>query len=168
MRIEDNRAGDSISIVLINQKVQCMYALDVSENMQNWSDVTLWEETDEDLPEPAAVGRVRSLSIAMIDTKETLPQEIKNLRYLESFNIQSNTNRQDREIVLGPEICELKYLKKLSITSYGLVELPDEFVKLGGAADDSYVGLEELGLESNNFASLSKVTDIVNKENFPN
>ena len=134
MRIEDNRAGDSISIVLINQKVQCMYALDVSENMQKWSDVTLWEETDEDLPEPAAVGRVRSLSIAMIDTKETLPQEIKNLRYLESFNIQSNTNRQDREIVLGPEICELKYLKKLSITSYGLVELPDEFVKLGGAA----------------------------------
>lgn len=167
VRIEDNRAGDSISIVLITQKVQCMYALDVSENMRNWSDVTLWEETDEDLPEAAAVGRVRSLSIAMIDTKGTLPQEIKNLKYLESFNIQSNTNRQDREIVLGPEICELKHLKKLSITSYGLVELPEEFVKLGGASDKSYVGLEQLGLESNNFASLSKVTSIVNKENFP-
>lgn len=167
IRIEDNRAGDSISIVLITQKVQCMYSLDVSENMRNWSDVTLWEETDEDLPEAAAVGRVRSLSIAMIDTKETLPQEIKNLKYLESFNIQSNTNRQDREIVLGPEICELKHLKKLSITSYGLVELPEEFVKLGGASDKSYVGLEQLGLESNNFASLSKVTSIVNKENFP-
>ena len=55
MRIEDNRAGDSISIVLINQKVQCMYALDVSENMQNWSDVTLWEETDEDLPDRKSV-----------------------------------------------------------------------------------------------------------------
>lgn len=167
IRIEDNRAGDSISIVLITQKVQCMYSLDVSENMRNWSDVTLWEETDEDLPEAAAVGRVRSLSIAMIDTKETLPQEIKNLKYLESFNIQSNTNRQDREIVLGPEICELKHLKKLSITSYGLVELPEEFVKLGGASDKSYVGLEQLELESNNFASLSKVTSIVNKENFP-
>lgn len=167
IRIEDNRAGDSISIVLITQKVQCMYSLDVSENMRNWSDVTLWEETDEDLPEAAAVGRVRSLSIAMIDTKETLPQEIKNLKYLESFNIQSNTNRQDREIVLGPEICELKHLKKLSITSYGLVELPEEFVKLGGASDKSYVGLEQLGLGSNNFASLSKVTSIVNKENFP-
>lgn len=167
IRIEDNRAGDSISIVLITQKVQCMYSLDVSENMRNWSDVTLWEETDEDLPEAAAVGRVRSLSIAMIDTKETLPQEIKNLKYLESFNIQSNTNRQDREIVLGPEICELKHLKKLSITSYGLVELPEEFVKLGGATDKSYVGLEQLGLKSNNFASLSKVTSIVNKENFP-
>lgn len=167
VRIEDNRAGDSISIVLITQKVQCMYALDVSENMRNWADVTLWEETDEDLPEAAAVGRVRSLSIAMIDTKETLPQEIKNLKYLESFNIQSNTNRQDREIVLGPEICELKHLKKLSITSYGLVELPEEFVKLGGATDKSYVGLEQLGLKSNNFASLSKVTSIVNKENFP-
>lgn len=167
IRIEDNRAGDSISIVLITQKVQCMYSLDVSENMRNWSNVTLWEETDEDLPEAAAVGRVRSLSIAMIDTKETLPQEIKNLKYLESFNIQSNTNRQDREIVLGPEICELKHLKKLSITSYGLVELPEEFVKLGGASDKSYVGLEQLGLESNNFASLSKVTSIVNKENFP-
>lgn len=167
MKIEDNRAGDSISIVLINQKLQCMYALDVSENMQNWTDVTLWEETDEDLPEEAAVGRVRSLSIAMIDTKETLPQEIKNLKYLESFHVQSNANRQDREIVLGPEICELKYLKKLSITSYGLVELPKEFVKLGGTVDKSYVGLEELGLESNNFASLSQITDLVNKENFP-
>lgn len=167
MKIEDNRAGDSISIVLINQKLQCMYALDVSENMQNWTDVTLWKETDEDLPEEAAVGRVRSLSIAMIDTKETLPQEIKNLKYLESFHVQSNANRQDREIVLGPEICELKYLKKLSITSYGLVELPEEFVKLGGTVDKSYVGLEELGLESNNFASLSQITDLVNKENFP-
>lgn len=167
MKIEDNRAGDSISIVLINQKLQCMYALDVSENMQNWTDVTLWEETDEDLPEEAAVGRVRSLSIAMIDTKETLPQEIKNLKYLESFHVQSNANRQDREIVLDPEICELKYLKKLSITSYGLVELPEEFVKLGGTVDKSYVGLEELGLESNNFASLSQITDLVNKENFP-
>lgn len=167
MKIEDNRAGDSISIVLINQKLQCMYALDVSENMQNWTDVTLWEETDEDLPEEAAVGRVRSLSIAMIDTKETLPQEIKNLKYLESFHVQSNANRQDREIVLGPEICELKYLKKLSITSYGLVELPEEFVKLGGTVDKSYVGLEELGLESNNFASLSQITDLLNKENFP-
>ena len=167
MKIEDNRAGDSISIVLINQKLQCMYALDVSENMQNWTDVTLWEETDEDLPEEAAVGRVRSLSIAMIDTKETLPQEIKNLKYLESFHVQSNANRQDREIVLGPEICELKYLKKLSITSYGLVELPEEFVKLGGTVDKSYVGLEELGLESNNFASLRQITDLVNKENFP-
>ncbi len=167
MKIEDNRAGDSISIVLINQKLQCMYALDVSENMQNWTDVTLWEETDEDLPEEAAVGRVRSLSIAMIDTKETLPQEIKNLKYLESFHVQSNANRQDREIVLGPEICELKYLKKLSITSYGLVELPEEFVKLGGTVDKSYVGLEELGLESNNFASLSQITNLVNKENFP-
>ena len=135
--------------------------------MQNWTDVTLWEETDEDLPEEAAVGRVRSLSIAMIDTKETLPQEIKNLKYLESFHVQSNANRQDREIVLGPEICELKYLKKLSITSYGLVELPEEFVKLGGTVDKSYVGLEELGLESNNFASLSQITDLVNKENFP-
>lgn len=167
MKIEDNRAGDSISIVLINQKLQCMYALDVSENMQNWTDVTLWEETDEDLPEEAAVGRVRSLSIAMINTKETLPQEIKNLKYLESFHVQSNANRQDREIVLGTEICELKYLKKLSITSYGLVELPEEFVKLGGTVDKSYVGLEELGLESNNFASLSQITDLVNKENFP-
>ena len=167
MKIEDNRAGDSISIVLINQKLQCMYALDVSENMQNWTDVTLWEETDEDLPEEAAVGRVRSLSIAMIDTKETLPQEIKNLKYLESFHVQSNANRQDREIVLGPEICELKYLKKLSITSYGLVELPEEFVKLGGTVDKSFVGLVDLGLESNNFASLSQITDLVNKENFP-
>ena len=61
----------------------------------------------------------------------------------------------------------MKHLKKLSITSYGLVELPEEFVKLGGASDKSYVGLEQLGLESNNFASLSKVTSIVNKENFP-
>ncbi|MBM6866504.1 BACON domain-containing protein [Bacteroides caecigallinarum] len=166
MKIEDNRAGDSISVILLNQKMQCMYAMDASENMQNWSGVTLWEATDEDLPEDNAVGRVRSLTIVVVDTKESIPQEITNLKYLESLTIKSNVNRQSRDIELGPEICELKYLKKLTIGSYGLTKLPEEFVKLGGK-DEPELGLEELSLESNNFKDLNEITKYVNEENFP-
>lgn len=167
MKIEDNRAGDSISVILLNQKMQCLYAMDASENMQNWTGVTLWEATDEDLPEDNAVGRVRSLTIVVVDTKESIPQEITNLKYLESLTIKNNVNRQTREIELGPEICELKYLKELTIGSYGLTKLPEEFKKLGGEVDKSYVGLEELSLESNNFKDLNEITKYVNKENFP-
>lgn len=169
MKIEDNRSGDSLAIITINQKIQSMSAFDTSENMQNWENVTLWEATDKTLPEPEAVGRVRSVKLAMFNMKdgETLPKEVRYLRYLESFTIQSNENRQTRNVSLCEEITELKYLKELIVNSYGLTELPESFIKLGGKVESGYQGLEILDLGSNNFASLSKITDVINQENFP-
>lgn len=35
-KIEDNRSGDSLAIITINEKIQSMISFDTSENMQNW------------------------------------------------------------------------------------------------------------------------------------
>ncbi|MCD8034096.1 MAG: hypothetical protein LUF83_07335 [Alistipes sp.] len=160
--ITDDRAGDSLVVVMINEKIQSMVSWDTSENMTNWDVVTLWEESDEDLPEPEAVGRVRSVLFSMFNMQEgeIFPRELRYLKYLESFTLQSNENRQLREMEMGSEVCELEHLKKLTIDSYGLIRLPDDFVRLGGT-------LEELNLSSNNFTSLTDLTSVVNKTNFP-
>lgn len=166
MKIEDNRAGDSLAVIIINNKLQTMMSFDTSESMLNWDYVTLWEATDKEIKDgevpTEAVGRVRAVDYVMIDLQdgETLPREIRHLKYLESFSVQSNANRQLRTILLGDEICELEYLKKLTIFSMGIDALPENFKNLGDK-------LETLNLESNNFNSLSAVTDVVNEKNFP-
>ena len=167
-KIEDNRSGDSLAIITINEKIQSMVTFEASENMRNWDYVTLWETTDEDVPD-GAVGRVRSVKFFLFNLQEgeTLPKEVRYLKYLESFEIQSNSNNQMRIVSLGEEICELKYLKELSVSAYGMDKLPENFVKLGGKVDKSYRGLEKLDLSSNNFASLAAITEVVNVENFP-
>ena len=103
---------------------------DTSENMRNWDYVTLWEANDEDLPSAEAVGRVRSVGYAMFRTEESIPQEIRYLKYLETLDIATNTNTMLLNIELGSEICSLNYLKNLRLFSYGLISLPDDFKNL--------------------------------------
>lgn len=171
LRIEDNRSGDSLAIITINEKIQSMMGFDTSENMRNWGNVKLWEATDEDdgLPAPEAIGRVRSVTFMMFDLQEgdSLPKEIRHLKYLESLVIQSNANRQIRDLKLGEEICELKNLKNLTVYAYGIKDLPTSFKKLGGKVDADYAGLEALSLAANNFSSLAEIMKVVNEDNFP-
>ena len=158
VKIEDNRAGDSIALITISELLNCWSdTWDTGERMNNWDGVTLWEATDEELPCPEAVGRVRSASYAFFETKESLPKQIKHLKYLESLSIMSNVNTMLLSIDLGPEICELKYLKELEIFSYGLTSLPAEFVNLKS--------LEVLDISANNF---TEIPAVLTKENFPN
>ncbi len=162
-KIEDNRAGDSLSVIMINQKLGSIATFDSSDNMRNWSGVTLWEATDAFVKEhPEALGRVRSVKFSMFNLKsgETLPKEVGNLKFLESFSVAANENNQIREVKLGDEICSLKYLKNLTVQAYGLTQLPANFVNLGKS-------LETLNLVSNNFNKLSDITNIVNEKNFP-
>ena len=162
-KIEDNRAGDSLSVIMINQKLGSIATFDSSDNMRNWSGVTLWEATDDFVKiHPEALGRVRSVKFSMFNLKsgETLPKEVGNLKFLESFSVAANENNQIREVKLGDEICSLKYLKNLTVQAYGLTQLPANFVNLGKS-------LETLNLVSNNFNKLSDITDIVNEKNFP-
>ena len=162
-KIEDNRAGDSLSVIMINQKLGSIATFDSSDNMRNWSGVTLWEATDAFVKEhPEALGRVRSVKFSMFNLKsgETLPKEVGNLKFLESFSVAANENNQIREVKLGNEICSLKYLKNLTVQAYGLTQLPANFAKLGSS-------LETLNLVSNNFNKLSDITNIVNEKNFP-
>lgn len=162
-KIEDNRAGDSLSVIMINQKLGSIATFDSSDNMRNWSGVTLWEATDDFVKDhPEALGRVRSVKFSMFNLKsgETLPKEVGNLKFLESFSVAANENNQIREVKLGDEICSLKYLKNLTVQAYGLTKLPTGFAKLGSS-------LETLNLVSNNFNKLSDITNIVNEKNFP-
>ncbi len=157
-KIEDNRAGDSLALLIIGEQLNLLVsAWDNSENMRNWTNVTLWEETDKDLPAPDAVGRVRSVAYAMFRTEESIPQEIRYLKYLESLDISSNVNTMLQNIALGNEVCQLKYLKHFKMFSYGLVSLPEDFKNLGQS-------LETLDLSANNF---TKIPDVLTKENFP-
>ena len=163
LKIEDNRAGDSLSVIMINQKLGSLATFETSDNMRNWSGVTLWEATDKFVKShPEAVGRVRSVKFSMFNLKsgESLPKEVGNLKYLESFSVAANENNQIREVELGDEICSLKYLKNLTVQAYGLTQLPAGFAKLGKS-------LETLNLVSNNFNKLSDITNIVNEKNFP-
>lgn len=162
-KIEDNRAGDSLSVIMINQKLGSIATFDSSDNMRNWSGVTLWEATDDFVKtHPEALGRVRSVKFSMFNLKsgETLPKEVGNLKFLESFSVAANENNQIREVKLGDDICSLKYLKNLTVQAYGLTQLPASFVKLGSS-------LETLNLVSNNFNKLLDITNIVNEKNFP-
>ena len=159
--ITDDRAGDSLALITIIDRLQLLSPWEVSENMQYWPNITLWEATDEEIisgevPQ-AAIGRVRSADIMMCYTKESIPQEIRYLKYIETLNIYSNVNTMLLSIELGSEVCELEYLKHLQIGAFGLVSLPDEFVKLGDK-------LESLDLSSNNFEDIPA---ILTKENFP-
>ena len=157
-KIEDNRAGDSLALLMIAEQLDLLGSpWDTSENMRNWSKVELWEATDEDLPAADAVGRVRSVAYAMFKTKESIPQEVRHLKYLETFDIASNTNTMLLSIDLGSEICQLNYLKNLRIFSYGLISLPSDFKNLGKS-------LETLDLSANNFSTLP---DVLTQENFP-
>ena len=158
IRIEDNRAGDSIALVVMYERMNCWSdAWDTGENMQYWNGVQLWEAGDKDLPSPDAIGRVRSVSYFLINTKETVPSEVRHLKYLESLSISSNVNTMLLDIELCSEICELEHLKNLTLFSYGLVSLPAEFVKLGKT-------LEVLDLSANNF---TEIPPMLTQENFP-
>ena len=159
--ITDDRAGDSLALITIIDRLQLLSPWEVSENMQYWNNITLWEATDEEIisgevPQEA-VGRVREANIMMCYTKESIPQEIRYLKYLETLNIYSNVNTMLLSIELGSEVCELDYLKHLQIGAFGLVSLPDDFVKLGDK-------LETLDLSSNNF---DEIPAMLTKENFP-
>ncbi len=162
LKIEDNRAGDSIALVVIYERMNCWNdAWDTSENMQHWNGVTLWEASDKEIVSgevpQAAVGRVRAVQYSFLNTKESIPAEIRHLKYLESLAISSNVNTMLLNIELGSEICELEYLKYLTLFSYGIVSLPDDFVKLGKT-------LVALDLSANNFTSIPAM---LTQENFP-
>lgn len=158
IKIEDNREGDSLALLTIFERLNSMAdPWDTSENMRNWNNVTLWEANDSGLPAPEAVGRVRSASFLMFRTEESIPQEVRYLKYAESLDFSSNTNTMLLSIELGPEICELDYLKELTLFSYGLITLPEEFVKLGNS-------LEYLDISANNF---NDIPQMLTPEDFP-
>lgn len=155
--ITQDRAGDSLTLLTVNERLGCMSIWDSSQNMQYWNGVTLWEKTDPEVEgNEDMIGRVRSVQFAMFKTEESIPFEISNLKYLEGLYLLGNGNSMLLSIKLGSDICKLERLKRLQIAGYGLIELPEEFKNLKN--------LEYLDLNANNFTSIPSV---LNKNNFP-
>lgn len=152
---ENTRAGDSVALLTIQRSLATLSSWDPSTSMNTWSNVVLWEEGDEGCT-PEMVGRVRSASFMLFNTKEGLPYAVKYLTAAEELSFFGNTNTFLRSLSTGDDIAELTQLKRLTIGAYGLVELPRSFTNLKN--------LEYLNLGSNNFQRLPSV---LTKENFP-
>lgn len=157
--IEDNRAGDSLAVITIFEKLECWgdNGISSTEGMNRWDCVRLWKSTDKGLPSPEAVGRVRDLDLNYFNTEDGVPTEIKHLKYLETLSLFGNVNTMLKSIDLCQEVATLEYLKDLRIAAFGLVSLPANFVDLGDT-------LESLDLNSNNF---NEIPAVITKENFP-
>ena len=157
--IEDNRAGDSLAVITIYDKMACWSSNSIlpNQSMNRWEAVRLWERGDASLPCPEAIGRVRDLDLSYFDTEDGIPVEIKHLKYLETLSFMGNVNTMLKDIELCEEIATLNYLKDLRIAAMGLVSLPNNFAELGDT-------LESLDLNSNNFTS---IPEVINEDNFP-
>ena len=157
--IEDNRAGDSLAVLTIYEKLECWSdnGISTTENMSRWDCVRLWKSTDKTLPAPEAVGRVRDLDLNFFNTEDGVPVEIKHLKYLETLSLFGNVNTMLKSIDLCEEVATLNYLKDLRIAAFGLVSLPKNFADLGDT-------LESLDLNSNN---LTEIPAVITQENFP-
>lgn len=153
--VPNTRAGDSVALLCMSRALRVLTPWDPSEPMDMWTGVTLWHEGDKGY-KPENEGRVRCAEFTLFNTTEKLPFEVKYLTAAEELYFFGNTNTFMRSLSLGDDIAELTQLRKLTIGSYGLVDLPDSFANLKN--------LEHLNLCANNFQT---VPDVLTKENFP-
>ena len=147
--IEIGVKGDSLALIAINRVLNCMSTYDTSERMEFWNGVTVWKSGPNK-------GRVRSANLYLFDTKEGLPFQVQYLTAAEELIFFGNTNTFLKDLDPGEHICKLTNLKRLGISAYGLVSLPDALVNLKD--------LEFLDISGNNFES---VPEILCRENFP-
>ena len=149
--IKDTREGDSIALIIIREKVRSMTSWDTSEKLDYWTGIKLWEKKDPEVKaKPELLGRVRSAEFRMLATKESLPSEVAKLTYVESLTFYGNENTMLLyDLELGSSVCNLEYLKNLTVAAYGISKLPDEFKNLKS--------LETLDLGSNNFEEIPEV-----------
>ena len=153
--IPDTRAGDSIAVLNIARKINTLSSWESSDPMDIWDNVTLWDETMEGCT-PENKGRVRSAQFVLFNTKETIPFEVRYLTAAEELYFFGNSNTFLLNIELGDDISELTQLKRLTISSYGLISVPQSLSKLKN--------LEYLNLCANNFQTIPTV---LSAENFP-
>lgn len=152
---ENTRSGDSIALLAIARTLGTNSSWENGERMDNWDDVTLWEEGMAGYT-PEKNGRVKYARFFMFDTKEELPFEVQYLTAADELNFYSNVNAFLKDLTTGEYITKLTQLKRLTIAAYGLVSLDKNFTALKN--------LEFLDLSSNNF---QKIPDEINPTNFP-
>ena len=157
--ITDDRAGDSLALLAVAQLMNFSFETwDASENMKYWSGVTLWEKTDEEVKKNKdLLGRVREAHFFYFDTDDGIPYQVSKLKYAETLNFFSNSNKSFRNVDLDPSVLlGLQYLKHLEISSYGIKSINENFAQLGNR-------LVSLDLGGNN---LTELPSWLNSDNF--
>lgn len=159
-KIDDNRQGDSIALLIIQEKLRAMATWETSEKMDYWAGVTLWEKTDEGVT-AEMIGRLRSVDFRLFNTKEGLPKELSYLTYLERLYLMGNTNTAllPDKFSMGTALADLKHLKQLVVSGYGIATI-DVLSEL----KEPRKTLEYLNLSGNNFVSYPAA---LSANNFP-
>lgn len=154
--IKIGHEGDSIAILSLARSLNLWQELETAGAMKDWDNVTLWEETDEGYT-PEKAGRVKTAYFQLMQTEESIPYEVQYLTEAEELVFFSNVNSFIKNLDLGEHICKLTKLKRLAVSAYGLITLPDEMKNLKN--------LEYLDISANNFGQFPAV---LTPENFPN
>lgn len=135
-------AGDSLALLSINRFLGCWSEFDAGLRMERWEGVEIYESGDNK-------GRVKSAQFIFFETNEQIPYAVKYLTAAEELYFFSNVNSFMKSLSLGEDICELENLQRLTVSAYGLTELPD--------AMENMKNLRYLDLSSNNFDRIPKV-----------
>ena len=139
--VKDTPAGDSLALLSISRFLGCWSEFDTGVSMSRWEGVELYEKGPNK-------GRVKSAEFIFFETDEALPYAVKYLTEAEELYFFSNVNAFLKELSLGEDICSLTKLKRLTMFSYGLTEIPD--------AISNMTSLRYLDLGGNNFKSIPK------------
>jgi len=134
-------AADSLALLSISRFLGCWSEYDTGLRMSRWDGVTVHKSGKNK-------GRVKSAEFVFFETNEALPYAVKYLTAAEELYFFSNVNSFQKSLSLGEDICELENLKKLTMFSYGLTELPANIKKMKS--------LRYLDLGGNNFSSIPK------------
>ncbi|MGL5786217.1 MAG: BACON domain-containing protein [Bacteroidales bacterium] len=141
-----SRQGDSLAVVAICRMLRTQDPSLSGKTMLNWDVVKLDEFPVENGEPGQTESRVTGLRLFLVDTKESLPYQVKFLTKLEILSVRSNTDSHRKSIPMTAEICELKNLKHLDLFAYGFSSLPAEMSQMKS--------LESLELSSNQFRSI--------------
>ena len=139
--VKNTPAGDSLALLSISRFLGCWSEYDTGVGMNRWEGVEVYEKGP-------YKGRVKSAEFIFFETDEALPYAVKYLTAAEELYFFSNVNAFMKDLSLGEDICSLTNLKRLTMFSYGLTEIPE--------AISNMKNLRYLDLGGNNFKSIPK------------
>ena len=139
--VKNTPAGDSLALLSISRFLGCWSEYDTGVGMNRWEGVQVYEKGPDK-------GRVKSAEFIFFETDEALPYAVKYLTAAEELYFFSNVNAFMKDLSLGEDICSLTNLKRLTMFSYGLTEIPE--------AISNMKNLRYLDLGGNNFRSIPK------------
>ena len=129
--ITDDAAGDSLALVIIEDKMNVYVKWNHDEPISYWNGVTLWSPTDKECEEnPDMTGRVKAVQFIQfyVDDKGAFPEEFKYLKYLQTLSLFSNGNKHLHHHTSIGGIAELENLKYLQLYSVGFTDLKREYI----------------------------------------